>query len=211
MTKQFSIAESLQFGWETTKNNLGFFIGLAVVWLVIVAVPNVVLRAAENVLEDAFPLSLLLYFVVAAIQTFFGVGFARILLKFVDHQTADFGELFSGSDLFASLFGATIIFGLASFVGTLLCTISGIYVLLRFHFYGLFVVDKGQSALDSLKSSSSLTEGIKLDLLVFDIVALGLNVVGVICLGVGVLVTIPITALAETYVYRALQTQMPSV
>ena len=44
-----------------------------------------------------------------------------------------------------------------------------------------------------------------MDLLVLFIALLGLNILGLCCLGVGLLVTVPISGLAMAYVYRELK------
>jgi uncharacterized membrane protein len=62
-------------------------------------------------------------------------------------------------------------------------------------------------AINALKGSSALTRGVKWDLGVFASVLLLVNFIGIVCFGVGLIITIPITMLASVFVYRKLLAQ----
>jgi len=53
------------------------------------------------------------------------------------------------------------------------------------------------SALEALRASSSLTEEVKWNLLLFWLAIIGLNILGAICLGIGLLVTVPMSLMAQ--------------
>ena len=59
----------------------------------------------------------------------------------------------------------------------------------------------------ALKRSSAITRGVKWDLFIFGIMFFGLNILGVLCLLVGLFVSIPVSALAVAFVYRKLLSQ----
>jgi uncharacterized membrane protein len=58
-----------------------------------------------------------------------------------------------------------------------------------------------------LKESWRITNGNKWQLFLFGLVLIGLNLVGLLALVVGLLVTAPITWLAATHAYRTLASQ----
>ena len=62
---KFVISEALQFGWDTTKSNIGFFIGLLIVAGLIQYVPDIV---AEIIEADAPDMSLIIR--IASFETF---------------------------------------------------------------------------------------------------------------------------------------------
>lgn len=70
---------------------------------------------------------------------------------------------------------------------------------------GFLVVDRGLDPLEALHRSSVLTEGTRFRLFLFLLLCFGLNVLGALAFGVGLLFTIPATALAFAYVYRRLE------
>jgi uncharacterized membrane protein len=61
-----------------------------------------------------------------------------------------------------------------------------------------------------MRRSSQITQSVKRKLLGFGIVLAIINWIGVICLLVGLLVTVPLTLLAYSWVYRKLLSQTES-
>lgn len=78
------------------------------------------------------------------------------------------------------------------------------HVLLRFAMVRFAIID-GAGVLESLRLSTRLMQGNKWQLLGFVVVAVALNIVGALCLLVGLLVTIPITVLAYAHIYQKLK------
>jgi uncharacterized membrane protein len=192
--KRFSIDAALKFGWETVKANLGLMVGLTiVVWAV---------SGAGQVLRFLPVLGSLGSWLLGTIMS---MGAIRIVLKFVDGGRGDFNDLFSNFDVFLDYLGATVLYWLMVLGGLCLLIVPGIYWGIRFGFYGYFIIDRKMGAMDALKASSALTPGVKWDLFVFGLAALGINLLGALCLGIGMLVTLPTTALALGFVYRRLQ------
>ena len=92
-------------------------------------------------------------------------------------------------------------------VGLLLLIVPGCMWAYMFLYVGFLTIDKGMSPIAALQESRVMTHGYKMDLFLFSLVVAGLNILGVICLLVGVLVSIPVTLMASAYVYRKLSPQ----
>ncbi len=92
-------------------------------------------------------------------------------------------------------------------VGLILLIIPGIIWAIQFCFYDYLIVDRGFGPVDALKKSSEITKGVKLDLFVFGMLLGIINLLGFICLVVGLFVTIPTTMVAMAFVYRKLLAQ----
>lgn len=58
--------------------------------------------------------------------------------------------------------------------------------------------------LESLKQSWNATKGETLQLFVFGLLMVGLNIIGALLFGIGLLVTVPITMIAVVYIYKKL-------
>ena len=87
-------------------------------------------------------------------------------------------------------------------VGTLLLIVPGIIFGLMFMFYGYVMIEKGLGPIDALKESKRLTDGVRWKLFLFSLLVIGLNLLGVLALLIGVLVTMTITFIALAHLYR---------
>lgn len=192
--KRFSIDEAIRFGWNTMKVNLGLMVGLTIV---VDAVSG-----AGGALRFIPVLGSIGSWLLGTIMA---MGMIRIVLKFVDGGRGDFNDLFSNFDVFLDYLGASVLYGLIVLGGLCLLIVPGIIWAIRFGFFGCFILDRKLGPIDALKASSALTKGAKWDLFVFGLAAWGINILGMLCLGIGVLVTQPVTWLAFGFVYRRLQ------
>jgi uncharacterized membrane protein len=87
-------------------------------------------------------------------------------------------------------------------IGLIFLIVPGIFILAILFFVPYVVVDEKRGILQSLARNMELTKGIRLQLFLFILVLIVVNVLGVLALGVGLLVTFPVTYLASAYVYR---------
>lgn len=79
-----------------------------------------------------------------------------------------------------------------------------IALLIKFQFYSYAIVDEGMGPIEALKRSSQITKGSGCDIFIFGTVVGLVNVLGIVCLFIGLLATAPMTAVAYAYVYRKL-------
>jgi uncharacterized membrane protein len=193
--KRFSTGEAVSHGWKTVKANLGLFVGLAVIYLVISGGPT---GASQHGRGISGPVSWVL-------NTLMMMGVIRITLKFTDGGRGQFSDLWANFDTALDYLGASVLYALIVVGGLILLIVPGIIWAIRFGFYGYFIIDRKSSAIDALKQSSALTRGERGNLFVFGLAMLGVNLLGAVCLGVGLLVSIPTTWLAAASVYRRLQ------
>ncbi len=172
----FDPMQPIRFGWNTFRDNLQFFVILMIIVGVLYYVPGLVFIAAFTLLEGAFqsappemfiPITMMMFIVSAIIYIVVELGLLQIALKFRDGKVSDFKELFGGYPLFLNYLIASIIFGLMVAVGLMLLIVPGIYLGLKYQFYGYAIADKGMGPIDALKESSRMTEGAKQNLLIF--------------------------------------------
>jgi len=156
----------------------------------------------EMPLEKTILYILLIPFWVISILT--SIGAIKIALKLYNGQKPDFFDLFNNFSLFFKYLFSSIVYGLIVFGGMLLLVIPGIIWLLKFYFFNYLIVDKNLTPITALKQSAHITNGAKKELFVFSLVLGLLNLAGALCLIVGLLITIPISMLAMTFVYKKL-------
>jgi len=74
--------------------------------------------------------------------------------------------------------------------GLVLLIIPGIYLALKYQFYGYLIVDKGMGPIKALKESGRITDGAKKDLLIFWLVLF--CSIAVIALVLGIFIALPV-------------------
>lgn len=198
--RNFSKSEAIRFGWETTKKNLGFFIPLVLV----VAAVQIIFSFLSGQLNpnDDTTINFIVSLVSWAVTSLLAIGQLKIVLKFVDGQKASLPELFSYYKYLLNYIVGSILFGLIIAVGFILLIIPGIILSVKLGFYSYYIVDKGLGPIGALKASWGATKGISWNLFLLGLLLGLINVAGILLLVVGLLVTIPATALAHAYVYR---------
>jgi len=197
----FDRDEALRFGWRSMKQHMGFFLA----WIGIDIVASIVFGGIQLASAQRMPaLSFAVNLISTILQLVVAMGVINGALEIVDGKTPRVGDLFTALPRFWSYLGAGFLVGLIMMGGFFLLIIPGIIFGLR---YGLaqYAAIEGAGAIEALRVSARLTDGAKLDLLVFGLLAMGVNVLGALCLGVGLLFTVPTTIIAHVWVYRQLK------
>lgn len=202
--EKFSINEAIHFGWNTMKSNLGFFIGLLIFVFLFTSLSSII---AAKATEANIFLGIIFYIADFSLSIIISIGLVKIALRFCDNEKGRFADLFSQYPLFPQYLVGSILYGLIVFAGTILLIIPGIIWGIQFCFYDYFIVDKGLGPIEALKRSSAITRGVKWDLFLFFLILSGINLLGALCLLIGLFVTIPTTMVALAFVYRKLMAQ----
>lgn len=197
----FSIGESVRFGWNTMKSNLGFFVFLLIIVGLIYIVPAIL---AEVGREDLPVLSGILGVVAAVVQIIAGMGLIRVALKFCDNEQGSLSDLFSCVPLFIKYLLSSILYGLIVLGGTILLVVPGIIWAIKYMFYTYFIVDQELGPIEALKRSAEITQGVKGDLFLLGLALAGINVLGFLALLVGLFATVPTAMVATAFAYRKL-------
>lgn len=210
--KRFSMGEAVNFGWDTMKKNIGFFIGILLTSWIACGVPQFI----GGLFQESVPaLSIVFQLVSTVIQILVTIGLTKICIQFCDGKVPKFSELFSNMHLFLKVFAASILQALIVLGGLILLIIPGIIFSIKLQFVTYLVVDKGMGPVEAVKRSWLITKGIKWQLFLFGLLLGVINILGMLVLFVGLFVTVPVTMIAYTYVYRKLEgndalVQMPA-
>jgi len=199
-TKTVPYSESLTFGWETFKNNAFFLIGVVVA---ISLIEGAVEFASERAPESSYE-GFVLDVIAALVAVILELGFLVILLKFKDGLEPEFSDLFNRLPLIFSYVAATFLYLTMVIFGLVFLIFPGIYFAVRFYFYGFIIVDEEVGPIDALKKAADLSEGVRMEIFLFGLILVGINILGLVAMFVGIFVTVPVTALAVTHMYRHL-------
>lgn len=194
----FSIKEMFGRGWELTKQHLGLVVGvLAFSFLV-----NMFSSAILGATQDSMPLSILANLIVLLVGGLLYLGVLSIAFKLYDGKPALFTDIFSQPDKVLRYIVASILYGLTVFLGLLLLIVPGLIWAIKFQFFNYFLVDRNLGAVEALQASSKVTTGHKWHIFLFNLAAIGLNLLGALAFGIGLLITLPMTLFASVGVYR---------
>jgi len=213
-SKYFNFTDVLGYGWRVMEANLWFFVGLGVVWLVISFIPSIV----RDVLDHLFlpgPMYWTFYIAMTilswVIGIIFGIGFIKIALSFCDEKKPRLVTLFKARGCFWRYVGATILYILIIYGGFILLFFPGVIWAIKFKFCQYFVIDKGLGPIEALKASARTTKGVKLELFGFWLLCGLINLLGFVCLIVGIFAAYPTVIVASALVYRQLLAQTPEL
>jgi uncharacterized membrane protein len=165
-------------GWDMVKEDMGTFFLLAVVF---------------SVLNSAVPLIL---------QGPLFIGFHIFCIKKLLGRRTEFADLFKGFNFFVPALVASLLIGLFTFAGSLLCIIPGLVVAAMYKFTYLFILDKRMDFWQAMQASHSIVKQDYFGFTMFLLAMIGVVLLGAICCVVGVFVAIPVTLAAITVAYR---------
>jgi uncharacterized membrane protein len=220
----WSPTEAVGFGWNALmKNFAGIALPIAVAAFV-AAVPGALIGfvyglMASLVAEYVDPsfISVLSGLVQATssivsicVSSYITGGIASFALKVARGQPVAFGDVFAGGPYFGRMFVAALCGGIAVVLGSMLCLVPGIIVGLGISQYSYIVVDQGLGGIDALKKSWEMTNGHKMNIFVFALLAIGVVIAGYIaCILGALLVSAPVLCIAAAYIYLRIKGEQP--
>lgn len=206
-TEKFSIEEALGFGWRTMTGLFGtlmlyiFLPGFAL-FLVHLGI-NFAAGSTSDVTKMPFwyyPAQLVMW----VVQLYVILGLLRVAVKVVDGQQPSWNDFASTPGTILNYIGASLLFGLAVGIGTVLLIVPGIIVYIIFHFFNFLIAEKNLGGITALGRSAELTKGARWKLFLFGLLCTVINIAGVLCLVVGVIPAGLVTFVAIAHVYRQL-------
>ncbi len=201
----FSIKEAVKLGWEKTKANFWKSVGITFISLSLPFLMEMLTGAVEHrgsILS--LPIFVGLSILVAYLSIALKIGGTKLFLRIYDGENPDIKEIFNTYGVFWRFLGQSLLYAIIVMVGFVLLIIPGIIFALMFCFASFIVLDTNTKIVDSLKESANITKGSRWKLLGFFFVLAGVNILGYIALGVGILVSIPVSTFALIHVYREL-------
>jgi len=202
--ESFSTNEALRFGWDALKRNLSTSIGLSFASLAAVLLLNGFTQASQRHATLSLGFTLL----TQLAQVFFALLWIRFALAVYDGQQVETRDLLPDGATFLNYLAVSIVYGVLVTAGLILLVVPGIYLAVRYGLASFLVADgRTTDVLGAFRQSSQLTRGSRGRLFLFGVVLLLLNLAGAIVFGVGLLVTLPMSAFASALVYRRLATR----
>jgi len=133
------------------------------------------------------------------------VGMHRMALDAIDGAPPSLRRLPESIGRGPTMLVAATIHGLGIAAGLALFVVPGIYISSRYSLLPLGVADKRESVSGAIRKAGALTRGRWWPVFNIQLVLLALNACGAALLGVGLLISFPISLLAMASFYRSLQ------
>jgi uncharacterized membrane protein len=201
-TPRFDIGEALSTGWQLFLKNVGPMALYALVVFAISALVSVPTSTQDRTSFWALLVNVISFVVGQAIA----IGWIRIALDAQDGRAISVDRITDSFRLLLPYIIAAILFSVGVTLGLILLIVPGIIFAVIFGFYGWIIVDKGErDAIAALRRSAEITRGERWRLFGFALLLILLNIVGLLLLVVGVLVTSAVSLLALGHVYRRLE------
>lgn len=222
----FSVGNAFSYGWAKFKDNLGPLVVATLLVFVVTVVAEIVggiITAAAggggfsgdstggmmfggDVSAAGQVTSLLMNLIVMVVGYVVSAGIIRGTLDITEGRKFDivhaFGQLDYGKVIMTSL-----LVGVLTMIGLMLFILPGILVAFFTTFALYFVVDNGTAPVESVKASFALVKDNFGDVLVLILASIAAVIVGALACLVGLLVAMPVAAIAWAYAYKTLQGQ----
>lgn len=197
----FNVGDALNFGWIRFKDNAGVWIGIVVLFGVVSALLSFLGGGFGN---ESVGFRTFLFSLISVVAGWYlQAAIVRGSLDEVDGRKPGFDAFFQLPNIGPILLTALLVTLLAA-VGFILLIIPGLIVMFLSYFSTHFVVDRKLPVIENIKSSWSVISKNVGPLLLLALAVVGLNIVGALLCGIGLLVTLPVTSIAVTYAYRTL-------
>lgn len=197
--KSFSIKESIQYVWKTVWNQPNIILYL----LIAVASPQIISFLFDHIFSDASDIATSIFrAAITILSMVFSIGMIRIALNVYEKKALKFENLYQdwrllGWYLLAGLLNAVVVC-----IGLILLIIPGIHAALRLSLWPYIMVEGEKGPVKALKKSWAITKGVTLKLLGFYFVQGLLMILGIMALGVGLIIALPVISLAQVYIYK---------
>ena len=202
-----SLRDAFTFARIKYKNHYLLFIAIMFTFFAIWVLLEIIVFAGQKLGIVFWAVAHLVFFMVfAGLQ----VGFIQICLAVVEGRAVSYSNLFSSLSLGVRFFMAQLFYLALCLVGFVLLIIPGFYWLTQYTMNGFCMAAHSTDLLSSFQNSAQISKNSKFSLFILLMAIILLNLVGASLLGVGLFVTVPVSVLVKTYVFKQLESSAAS-
>jgi len=192
------VGDAISYAWRK-------FAGNALSWVVLMLIAGIIqglLNWAFND-RDSFATNVIGTLVIAIVGYLLQAAFVTGALQETDGTKPSIGSFFRLRNIGAVIVACFLVAVLTT-VGLILLIIPGLIVMFMTWWTLQFVIDRNQDPITAIKSSFGAIASDWGTLLLLALAMIGLNILGLIPLGLGLFITVPMTIIASTYAYRVI-------
>ncbi|NTV98219.1 MAG: hypothetical protein HGA70_03550 [Chlorobiaceae bacterium] len=183
-----NVSDYIGQAWNMFKGHVGEFLGFTLIIFVASALSSRMNFAGSMI--------------ISAVTTSFYAGYAIAAFRLLSGQTFEFSDFFKGFNYFLPLFLAGLAGGFLVCIGLILLVIPGIYLGVCYMFATFLIIDYRMEFWQAMETSRKIISRHWFAFFVFAIALFAVNLLGILALGVGILVSIPVSACASAIAYK---------
>jgi uncharacterized membrane protein len=184
------LGDYFKTGWELFKQYPGGFIGFFLVYMVIALILHLIPLWGWLLFFAVSPALIMGNFIVSA--------------KLLQRQPPQFRDFFAGFHFFLPLLLLSLVTSILIAIGLALLIIPGIYLAVAYLFSSCLVIDRRLDFWPAMELSRRTVNPLWFGIFTFMVLLVAINMVGALLLGLGLLVTVPLTYCALTAAYADL-------
>lgn len=208
--RTLSVGDCISYGWETFKKRPWILIGGFLLAMIIAGLPGI-LGPFPEIGPDGqvIPPPTTVYSTVVNILSILvsigvSLGLTTFALRAHDNiETVEIGDLWNPGPYWR-FFGAHVLTFIAVTLGLFALIVPGLIIMAGLAFVPFLVIERGLGPIEAIKESWRITSGHKGRILLLYLALLGVVLLGLLALGVGLLVAVPVSFVALAHAYRTL-------
>jgi uncharacterized membrane protein len=227
-TGGYSVGNAFSYGWSKFTQNVGQIL-LAVVVLVAVLIvielvgfvisnavacdPSVNLDTGEvkscngGIFTAQTIVSWLFSLVSWIVSMIIGAGIVRAALDITEGRQLQPSTLLKPNKL-GDVIVASLVIGVLTFVGFVLCVIPGFLVMFFTSYTLYFLMDRPElGAMDAIRASFEFTKNNAGNVILWFLVSIVAWLVGAVLCGIGLIVAVPVVLIGTAYTYKTLNNE----
>ncbi|HYW34883.1 MAG TPA: hypothetical protein VE868_05690 [Balneolaceae bacterium] len=204
-----NIPPLLKYSIQVYRKYASFVFGVMVTYFALGLLPEVYIYffTPKNPTTE----SQIVSFIAAMVRLFLSLGFTKIMYYLIDDRAVKVNDLVNNGRIFLSYIVAYFLYFFAVLIGLFLLIIPGIYLAVRLQFYPYYIIKEEDTSFTALRKSWYVTEGFIYELVLFGASVLLLNFLGAVFLGIGLILTYPITSMATAIVFNELEAEAEQI
>ena len=206
MKPKIIYSEILKAAWKGYKSQCWILMGLIIGFTIIYSLLLLFTIPVRGVTVSIS--GIVVSVVCLLLSGLFYMGYLKNCLQTLDEEEPQFSAYGQVSGKLLPFIAAGFLYFLITAVGFALLLVPGIYLALRLQYCYALIVDENCGVIESLKRSWNITQGHVMRLFVLFLIQFLICIIGVIALGIGIFVAVPLVALMYSYSYRKLTSPM---
>lgn len=200
MGSKFSISEVCSTSWQRTKAQIWVLSGLIIGMSII----SFTLGAFAMPIQQSVMGAIVINLISCIISCIFALGYMKNIFQALDGEEPQFSAYGQQARKIITYLVANILMAIIVTLGLCLFIIPGIYLALRLQFYAALIVEDDAGIVESLQRSWEITRGQEMSLFMLMLAMIGICILGLILLGIGIFVAMPLIYMMYAYVFRKL-------
>ena len=196
-----SATQAIGVGWTQTKRQFFPLLGVMLTAWIVAYIPSALSSALG---DQAGALTFLLVLGGWILSLIVSLGVIKVSLQVSAGKKVEFSDLFSTLPYVLRYFVLSILMTLIILLGFIVFILPGIYLAVRLSYVPYYLLDKNTTVMETLRGSWAITKGRFWKIFVFGILNGLVMLLGLLALGIGILVSAPVTMVAQAAFYRQL-------